>query len=464
MMRSLFLPILVPLTFTLAACGGGTSTDVATRATAIDTKLPPMNVFAAERAAPPTRANSEMVRDFLDLSFKMESGKTLATLTRFEEPITVRVAGAAPASLNTDLARLIDRLRNEAGIDISRASGSAPANLNIEAVPSREMRRLAPSAACFVVPRITSWADYKRNRKTSLVDWTTLDRRETMAIFVKSDESPQEIRDCLHEEVAQALGPVNDLFRLPDSVFNDDNMQNVLTGFDMLMLRAYYDPALKNGMSRNQVAEILPGLLARLNPRGEGRSPNYLPSTTPAWVSAVQEALGPRGSLGNRRAAAQRAVSIAQAEGWTDHRRGFSHYIVGRLSVSSQAEAALAAFLKADAFYAKSPLTDVHRAHVGVQLTAYALSAGQATSALELANRHMPPLARSQNAALMANLMMMKSEALELLDRPAEARNVRLDSLGWARYGFADANEVRRRQAEIAALAPRRTAAGSGNG
>jgi len=34
--------------------------------------------------------------------------------------------------------------------------------------------------------------------------------------------SPQEVRDCLHEELAQALGPLNDLYRLPDSVFNDD--------------------------------------------------------------------------------------------------------------------------------------------------------------------------------------------------------------------------------------------------
>ncbi|SLN12935.1 hypothetical protein PSA7680_00223 [Pseudoruegeria aquimaris] len=459
-MRILVFPFLL----TLAACSGGPSSDVTTRATAIDAQLPPMNVFPAQSTPAPTRANSEMVRDFLDLTFKMESGRQLATLTRFEEPITVRVSGAAPASLSTDLAKLIGRLRSEAGIDISRVSGPGPANLNIEAVPSREMRRLAPSAACFVVPRLTSWADYKRHRKSSLVDWTTLERRETMAIFVKSDESPQELRDCLHEEIAQALGPVNDLYRLPDSVFNDDNMNNVLTGFDMLMLRAYYDPALRNGMSRNQVAEVLPGVLRRLNPRGEGRSPNYLPSTSKAWKSAVEEALGPRGSLGTRRAAAQRAVSIAQSEGWTDHRRGFSHYIVGRLSQSSQAETALAAFLKADAFYAQSALTEAHRAHVGVQLTAYALAAGQASSALEMANRHMPPLSRNQNAALLANLMMMKAEALELIGRPAEARNVRLDSLGWARYGFADVNEVRRRQAEVAALVPRRAAAGSGNG
>ena len=50
-----------------------------------------------------------------------------------------------------------------------------------------------------------------------------------MAVFLPGDVSPQEIRDCLHEELAQALGPVNDLYRLTDSVFNDDNFNTVLT-------------------------------------------------------------------------------------------------------------------------------------------------------------------------------------------------------------------------------------------
>jgi hypothetical protein len=37
-------------------------------------------------------------------------------------------------------------------------------------------------------------------------------------------------------------------------VFNDDNIHAVLTSFDMLILRTYYDPALRNGMTRGQAA------------------------------------------------------------------------------------------------------------------------------------------------------------------------------------------------------------------
>ncbi len=47
---------------------------------------------------------------------------------------------------------------------------------------------------------------------------------------------------------------------------------------------------------------------------------------------------------------------------------------------------------------------------------------------------------------------MIKAEALEQQGREAEARAVRLDSLGWARYGFGSENAVRQRMSEISAL------------
>ena len=55
--------------------------------------------------------------------------------------------------------------------------------------------------------------------------------------------------------------------------------------------------------------------------------------------------------------------------------------------------------------------------------------------------------------ALLATLMLVKAEALESAGDVAAARALRLDSLGWARYGFGAEAVVRARQAEIAALA-----------
>ncbi|MEP3298863.1 MAG: DUF2927 domain-containing protein [Pseudoruegeria sp.] len=446
----------------LTACAP--SPESAQRLNPLDTSLPPMNVFRDTKVAAPTRSNAEMTQDFLDLSFEMENGRALPILTRFEGPIHVAIAGKIPSSLPTELAKLLDRLQSEAGIDIKRTQRPAQAQITIEGIDSQKMARYAPTAACFVAPRVSSWADYVKHRRTKLNDWTTLRKREQLAVFIKADESPQEIRDCLHEEIAQAIGPLNDLYRLPDSVFNDDNMNTVLTGFDMLMLQAYNDPALKNGMTRSEVAAKLPSILNRLNPAGMRIKTRPIKRTPDAWVAAIERALAPKGRSVTRQAAAQTALDIAIQQGWKDHRRGFSHYILGRLSISQNGNESLANFLRADAFYAQSPLTTAHRAHVGVQLTAYALSAGEPEAVLNLAEQYLPALANNQNAALMANLMLMKAEALDMLGRPAEARNVRLDSLGWARYGFANGDEVRQRQADVAALRPMSATTKSENG
>ncbi|MBN2905464.1 MAG: DUF2927 domain-containing protein [Rhodobacteraceae bacterium] len=441
---------------TLAGCvGTGPGPEMPSRLPNGPASLPPMKTFPAMRPEAPRRSNTAIAQDFLDLAFQMESGRPLPAMTRFETPVAVRVTGPAPASLGPDLARLLARLRTEAGIDIRRVDADRPAQITIEVLPRARLQRLVPQAACFVAPRVSSWDEYRRARRSGTVDWTTLPRREKVAIFLPGDVSPQEVRDCLHEELAQALGPLNDLYRLPDSVFNDDNFHTVLTGFDMLILRTYYAPELRNGMTRDQAAQVLPGVLARLNPRGQGLGgPSFTPPTSRDWIEAMETALGPGTSASSRRAAAERAVTIARARGWGDSRLAFSLFALGRLSLARDGDSALAAFLEAGQIYAAQPDTRVQGAHVTMHLAAFALSAGQADTALAMINAGLGDAMRGQNAALLATMLMLKAEALEALDRPAEARAVRTDALGWARYGFGPDREVRARLAEIAALSP----------
>jgi hypothetical protein len=382
-------------------------------------------------------------------------------LTRFEGPVTVRVTGSAPPSVQPDLDRLIARLRREAQIDIRRVSASQDASITIDMIPRRELQRAVPQAACFVVPRVDSWDGFRRNRRSAVTDWTTLTTRTRMAVFIPADVSPQEMRDCLHEEVAQALGPLNDLYSLTDSVFNDDNFHTVLTGFDMLVLRATYDPALRSGMTRDEVAARLPGILARINPRGAIRRTAARPVTPRAWIDAIEDALGARSNLNRRANAAKTAVNIARAGSWNDNRLAFSLFALGRLSLGREPELALSSFLQAGSIYGANPETQIHAAHIAMQLSAFALSSGQPDIAIEIVDAHLRAVAEAENAALLATLLLVKAESLRALGRGTEADAVRADSLGWARYGFGSDAEVRDRAAEIAALAPRRVAGGA---
>lgn len=418
--------------------------------------LPAMQAFAPVAGTPVRRANNEIAADFLDLEFRMESGRALAHFSRFEGPITVRLTGNVPSTAPGDLGRVINRFRSEAGIDVSAVS-AGDASVTIEFLPRNTMRRAVSNATCFVVPNVASMAEYKSLRGTAAVDWANLTTRTRAAIFVPSDTNPQEVRDCLHEELAQAMGPLNDLYRLQDSVFNDDNFNTVLTGFDMLILRAHYSPELQSGMNEAQVAAILPGLLARLHPAGEGIAGNPKQLSPRSWIAAVDAALGASGSAASHRAAADRMLSIAMAQGWRDNRLAFSHYAVGRTNVDSDMAKALVHFTEAGNIFRSLPGGEMHAAHVDMQLAAFALSAGQFGSAIAYTDRAIPVAQYGQNAALLATLLMVRSEALSATGHPDEAQKARLDSLGWARYGFGSDAQIKARMSEISALATRGT-------
>jgi Protein of unknown function (DUF2927) len=451
-MRALLFAVITGLT----ACSATQQADVSKQGPFDETSLssqPAIRSFPPTAAASPTRSNTDIAADFLDLEFHLESGRALSRLTRFEGPITVALTGDVPPTAQVDLARLLVRLRAEAGIDISAIS-ERNASIMIDFLPRARMQAVVPTAACFVAPRVASWADYRKQRGRDYLDWVTLTRRERIAIFVPSDTSPQEVRDCLHEEMAQAIGPLNDLYRLPDSVFNDDNFHTVLTGFDMLILRLHYSSELRNGMTEPQVAALLPDLLARFNPRGGTDSTSPSDIGPRQWVDAIEAALGPTTRNPRRIKAAEQALAIARSEGWQDNRLAFSHFAVGRLSLGKDVARAVVSFAEAARIYASLPDGPVHTAHVDMQMAAFALSSGQPEVTIALADQAIPVVTRAENAALLATFMLLKAQALDQQGHTDEARALRLDSLGWARYGFGSDDQVRARMNDIAALSP----------
>ena len=449
-----YLPLLAAAV--LSACSVTPATNApASRALAADSTLPPMKVFQRSTPVAPQMSNGNLAADFLELHFQLESGRELPTFTRFETPISVGVTGNPPPSLGPDLTRLLARLRSEARIDIRLADPHmGTPNIVIEAVRREDIRRTLPQAACFVVPNVTSLQEFRRSRRSSKTNWARLTERTQMAIFLPYDASPQEVRDCLHEELAQALGPLNDMYRLRQSVFNDDNVHTVLTGYDMLILRATYAPELQSGMTRAQVAARLPTVLSLLNPEGDALPGRPELSTPRPWIDAVQKALGPGTSPKERQRAMNRAMSIAMESGWSDHRRAFSHYIAGRMMQGYDAEMAQRHYASAERFFQQTPGTELHQAYLNAQIAAYEITRGDGAAAQSRITPAIPAARRAENAALLATLMLLQAEAYELTGQYEAAEAVRLDSLGWARYGFGSDWAVRAKMREISSLNP----------
>ncbi len=401
------------------------------------------------------KSNIDIAEEFLDLSFALESGQKLPQFTKFSGPISITVNGSAPNYVIRDLDLLIARLRTEAGIDVSRVTEQI-ANINIETLPKKQLQKAIPTAACFVVPNVSSWSEYRRKRFKSSLDWTKLTERKQVTVFMPNDVSPQEARDCLHEEIAQSLGPVNDLYRLSDSVFNDDNYHITLTPYDMLILRAYYSPELQNGMTKEQVASILPELLALLNPIGETLPPMRLAKTSKKWVKAIETALGPKTSSEKRRGAAFDAVKIAIENDYKDHRLGFAYFARGQVSLVKDPKTAANDFVRAYAiFKTLFGTTDIHTARASVQMASISMSTGRFDTALTLINDSLPVAEKSQNGTLLFKLLAMKAEVYEGLGRFADAKTIRTEAISWARYGLASNSDISKHLEMVALLRPR---------
>ncbi|MCP5074971.1 MAG: DUF2927 domain-containing protein [Rhodobacteraceae bacterium] len=405
------------------------------------------------------RSNNDIFNEFLDLTFNLESGHKIPRLTRFEGQISVAFAKAPKTVVSRELDNLIARLRIEAGMNIHRIGNANSANIIIETLPKRQLQRAAPNAACIVVPRVSSWVEFRKNRYNRVTDWSSLDRRDRAIIFMPSDVSAQDSRDCLHEELAQALGPLNDLYRLPDSVYNDDNFHIVLTSYDMLILRAYYAPELRNGMSQHEVAAVLPRLLTRINPVGNGIPPRLLKATRQDWEKEIETALGVQVSDQARIAAADRALKIAHQANYNDHRLGFTYFARARVSIRQNPELAAADFARAYAIFNQEfgPY-DIHTAQAALQMASLSISADQIDTALNFIDDSLIAAKKAQNGRLLFSLLAMKAEIMEIRGHPEKAAQLRKDAVSWGRYGIVPEQEIADRLRTISKLRPRKTA------
>ncbi|MGB0958627.1 MAG: DUF2927 domain-containing protein [Halocynthiibacter sp.] len=398
----------------------------------------PVRHFSAGPPPTVTRSTQSLTQDFIDLSFRLESGKRLSHFSRYETPIRVYAPSTASPILLKDLSSLLQRLRSEAKIDIRRVADKARANLFIEPLGARIVKRYFGNAACLVAPNETSWASYKAKGGAGPQVWQALRERRSMAIFLPKSAAPQEIRDCLHEEIAQAIGPVNDLYRLSDSVFNDDNVNVVLTATDMLFLRAYYAPELKTGMSQDAVARRLSQIFGRINPKKKTASATSSHLFSAHWKSTIERALRPGLAINPRINAARQAVNIAQNAGYNDARLGFSYYAYARLMSQRSPREAHAILVTAQSRLKGRPEFKLHLALIELELAKFALAQGGFQRVDRLTRQIGPVFQTHQNAAALSVALYLRAEALNAMGQTEQARKLRLEASSWGRYGLTN--------------------------
>jgi hypothetical protein len=201
-------------------------------------------------------------------------GQTRAALRRWEGPlrVSVRFGDTVPAPTRERdralIAAYLERLSELARREMVLSESDA--NVWIYVVSEDERRELAPewratipggeaaafrAAAAMELETVCLALGFSRG--TSPI--------YSNALIVVRAELPSLLRlSCYHEEIAQALGLVNDHPSARPSIFNDDEEFATLTRLDEMLLRVLYDPRLRPGMDEATARPIVAEIAAEL--------------------------------------------------------------------------------------------------------------------------------------------------------------------------------------------------------
>jgi len=442
---------LAAATLALAACASGAQR---TEPFAVAPK-PALPYTGAAVDAPIHGSNADHVDNLIDLYYRTEWNDTRQGLAKWSQPVTVSLDSPSLQDYRPFLGEYLARLRTEGGVDI-RLADQGQGAISVVTASAEKMRRSFATAYCLVIPKRMSFDQLLGSLNSpEKIDWTLVETIDGATVFIPGNASPYQVRACLMEEVAQALGPGNDLFYLADSIFNDDGAHVVPTAFDMLSLRVLYDPSLKAGMTMAEAKPLISDLVDRMNPFGAGvpRGPHYQPA--PEWKDAILASSAYGVPVATQLAIAEEAVRLARDFSATDPRRGFSFERLGRAYLSrGQTEKAEFAFRRAIAAYELSVgEQDVRVASARVGL-AIALNeqrkSDQALTEIDLA---LPVLAAHDTEDRITRALKERHDAQAALGHDQEALQTALMGVDWALYTLgADYGELAQSRKDILAV------------
>ncbi|MFD1882915.1 DUF2927 domain-containing protein [Paracoccus pacificus] len=229
---------------------------------------------------------ADLVRDFnviaLQDEYTPENNELVAqtrpsVLRRWEAPVSIRIEfGAsvdqgARARIRAEITDIAARLRNATGHPVA-LTDSASANFDV-LIMSEDERRASAARVMSLVPGIPA-TDVQAIMNLQPGNYCSVFAysRGPSAVYdhavavLRAELPPLMMRSCIHEELAQGMGLVNDSPLARPSIFNDDEEFALLTPHDEMLLKMLYDPRLKPGMTPAEAAPIVQTIAAELKP------------------------------------------------------------------------------------------------------------------------------------------------------------------------------------------------------
>lgn len=224
--------------------------------------------------------NEDLARNFEAIALNSEftrQGNELVQVTtptrlaRWEKPLSYRLGGKGVTSDDrAEYAALTRRLSELTGREIRETAARGDITILIlneeerqEMV--RDLRRRRIDDRMRLIVRWASAIDYPCVGQIGFRDAES--GEITSALIVLKDElSGMLRRTCIHEELAQTMGLINDDPNVRPSIFNDDQEFALMTEHDEYLMRILYDPALKPNMTADEARPLVQAIIAKLRP------------------------------------------------------------------------------------------------------------------------------------------------------------------------------------------------------
>ena len=207
----------------------------------------------------------ELERGFFALAFgsDLRIGARPRGIRRFDRPIRVAVIAGGSVDRSAAMARVVDDYaRQVPGLQVSLATGSQPADIEVRLIDERNFRSVLQAAfgvqvtAAFIartdpqcMTSVKSDADGAIVRSVS---------------FIIVDKSEAVFLDCAYHELLHAFGLSNHDQRNPWTTLNQKRMVGYLSVYDRALLTILYDPRVTPGLTAARARALLPDIIRDL--------------------------------------------------------------------------------------------------------------------------------------------------------------------------------------------------------
>lgn len=207
-------------------------------------------------------SDAEIASGFFKIAFGAEfsvAGR-VDRIRKYVDPIRIYVDNHAKPDRRALVAGVVADIRSRIdNIDIALTETYSEANVIVTLVRDRDLGRWI---------RKLYGSERARQIQTSLEPqclsgFSKDDRYRILRsdVLIVADAGEFIFFDCVYEELLQALGPINDDDTVPWTMFNDDVQRGFFGIYDQYLLNILYHPLIEPGMTREEVAALLPQVL-----------------------------------------------------------------------------------------------------------------------------------------------------------------------------------------------------------